>query len=62
MMPADMVRMQMAMAFGVLALQQRMVSGCWQMALWMTAAGQGAALPGTGSRGTPAGRRKAASC
>lgn len=56
-MPAEMIRMQMALAFGALAMQQRMVSGCWQMALWW-----GAALPGAGSKAAPAGRRKAASC
>ena len=58
-MPADVIRLQMAMAFGALAMQQRMVSGCWQVALWML---PGAALPGAGSGDTPAGRRKAASC
>lgn len=63
-MPADVIRLHMAMAFGALAMQQRMVSGCWQVALWMLPRGTlpGAALPGAGSGDTPAGRRKAASC
>ena len=49
MMAGDVIRMQMALAFGALAMQQRMVSGCWQMALWwsggLAAGGEGMALP-----------------
>jgi len=54
-MAADMIRLQMALAFGALGMQQRMVSGCWQMARWWVAA-----FPAPRSDALPARRRKAA--
>ncbi|WGV17495.1 hypothetical protein [Fuscovulum ytuae] len=59
MMPVDLVRMQMAMAFGMLDMQQKMVSGAWQMALWWLPGAAAAAAPGAGNICAPAGRRRA---
>lgn len=59
MMPVDLVRMQMAMAFGMLDMQQKMVSGAWQMALWWLPGATGAAAAGAGNVCAPAGRRRA---
>jgi len=58
MMPVDLMRMQMAMAFGLLDMQQRMVSGAWQMALWWLPPAT-VALPDAGNGRTPGGRRRA---
>lgn len=57
MMPVDLVRMQMAMAFGVLDMQQKMVSGAWQMALWWMP-GVVDATPGAGNICAPSGKRQ----
>lgn len=60
-MPAEMIRLQMALAFGALEMQQRMLSGCWQMALWMM---PGVAVAGTAPKGGADGgaaRRRTAS-
>ena len=57
MMPVDLVRMQMAMAFGLLDMQQKMVSGAWQVALWWMP-GAAPAAPGTGNICAPSGRRR----
>lgn len=54
MMPVELMRMQMALAFGAMEMQRRMVGAAWQIALWSM---PGAALPGAGSTGRPAGRR-----
>lgn len=55
MMPVDLLRMQMALAFGALEMQRRMLGAAWQMTLWSLPR---AALPGAGSDCTPAGRGK----
>lgn len=55
MTPVDVMRMQLALAFGALEMQRRMVGAVWQVALWSM---PGAALPGAGSTGRPAGRGK----
>ena len=34
MTPLDLMRWQMAAAFGMLDLQRRMMSGAWQVGLW----------------------------
>lgn len=34
MTPLDLMRWQMAAAFGMLDLQRRMLSGAWQVGLW----------------------------
>lgn len=34
MTPMDLMRWQMAAAFGMLDLQRRMLSGAWQVGLW----------------------------
>ncbi|MBD1204292.1 MAG: hypothetical protein O9292_11360 [Rhodobacteraceae bacterium] len=57
MMPVDLVRMQMAMAFGLLDMQQKMVSGAFQMALWWMP-GVATAAPGAGNICAPSGRRR----
>lgn len=57
MMPVDLVRMQMAMAFGMLDIQQRMVSGAWQMALWWMP-GTATTSAGAGNVCAPSGRRR----
>jgi|GEM_PF-6297647 len=57
----DLMKMQMAMAFGLIEMQQRMVSGAWQMTLWWLPGGAvTAAPPGAGTIGAPSGRRRAA--
>lgn len=56
MTPVDLVRMQMAMAFGLLDMQQKMVSGAVQMALWWM---PGPVVPGAGNICVPAGKRQA---
>lgn len=58
MMPVDLVRMQMAMAFGILDMQQKMVSGAWQIAMWWLPGGAASAT-GTGNLCAPAGKRRA---
>lgn len=55
MRPIDLLQVQLALAFGALEMQRRMVGAAWQVALWSM---PGAALPGAGSGGAPAGRRK----
>lgn len=56
MTPCDVIRMQVALGFGLLDMQRRMLGAIWQMALWSMPGA--AALPEAGSGGTPAGRRK----
>ena len=58
MMPVDLMRMQMAMAFGMLDMQQRMVSGAWQMALWWLPPAA-VALPDAANSRSSGGRRRA---
>ncbi len=60
-MAGDMIRLQMALVFGALAMQQRMVSGCWQMTQWMMpgSAGTGAATIAAKGQAAPSARRKA---
>ena len=58
MMPVDLVRMQMAMAFGLLDIQQKMVSGAWQMAMWWMPGGAAALAPNATNICAPQGRRK----
>lgn len=55
MRPIDLLQVQLALAFGALEMQRRMVEAAWQVVLWSM---PGAALPGAGSGGRPAGRRK----
>ncbi|PLL12440.1 hypothetical protein C0V75_10840 [Tabrizicola sp. TH137] len=57
MTPVDVIRMQMAMAFGLLDMQQKMVSGAWQMALWWMP-GATSSTPGAGNICAPSGRRR----
>lgn len=59
MMPTDLIRMQMAMAFGMLELQQRMVSGALQMARWWMPGAPGPVSPGIGNICAPKGKRQA---
>ena len=60
MTPVDVMRMQMALAFGALEMQRRLLGAAWQVALWSMPGVKlgGAALPGAGSKGRPAGRGK----
>jgi aconitase A len=60
MSPVDLMRMQMALAFGALEMQRRLMGAAWQVALWSMPGVNltGAALPGVGSKDRPAGRRK----
>ena len=51
----DIIKLQMAFAFGALEMQRQLMGAAWQMALWSM---PGAALPGAGSICAPAGRRK----
>ena len=60
MTPADLIRLQLVVACGLLEVQRRMVGAVWQVALWSRP--EGAALPGAGSGCTPAGRRAADAC
>lgn len=59
MMPVDLIRIQMAMAFGMLDMQQRMVSGAWQMALWWVPGGAAALSPDATNICAPTGKRRA---
>lgn len=34
MTPIDLIRLQMALAFGAMDMQRRMMSAAWQMTLW----------------------------
>lgn len=56
MRPVDLLGVQLALAFGALEMQRRMLGAAWQVALWSMPGA--AALPEAGSGGTPAGRRK----
>lgn len=58
MTPVELVRMQMAMAFGLLEMQQKMVSGAWQIALWWM---PGPVAPGAGNICAPTGKQQAQS-
>ncbi|MEZ5754636.1 MAG: hypothetical protein R3D90_07685 [Paracoccaceae bacterium] len=58
MMPCDVIRMQMALAFGTLEMQQRMLSGAWQLALWWMP-GAAPVLSGKGSSDNPSRKRRA---
>lgn len=58
MMPCDVIRMQMALAFSTLEMQQRMLSGAWQLALWWMP-GAVPALSGQAHPGNAAGKRRA---
>lgn len=55
MTPVDLLKMQMALAFGALEMQRQVMGAMWQVTLWSM---PGAALPGAGSICAPAGRGK----
>lgn len=56
MTPIDLIRLQMALAFGAMEMQRRMLGAAWQITLWSMPGA--ASLPEAGLTTATAGRRR----